>query len=92
MNKEILKNVTCEACFSTSPMEKIRLLDAAEVRSNKCPICKTLYHLEKNCGFKVCQNCNSIFKVWGNNVYIIHNNDNITDVNQMILNIKKRNI
>lgn len=86
MNADLLKNVTCEACFATRPMEKLKLLDAAEVRANKCPICKSLYHLEKDSGFKVCPNCNSIFKVWGNDIYFVVNNDNITNINEIILN------
>lgn len=90
MNKniqEILQNATCDAFFANAPMEPLQLLDAAEVRSNKCPICKTVYHLEHDCGFKICVNCGSNFKIWGNKVYYIHNPNEAKDfsVNEIIL-------
>lgn len=91
MNKnimEILQTATCDALFATAPMEKLSLLDTAEVRSNKCPICKSAYHLERDCGFKVCMNCGSNFKIWSNNAYYIPNATAKQDlsVNEIILN------
>ena len=96
MNKniqEILQTATCDAFFANAPMEPLKLFDSAEVRSNKCPICHTPYHLEKDCRFKVCVNCGANFKVWGNKAYYIPNSnyDKEADINERILRNMKIN-
>ena len=84
---KMIKNITCEALLADSPMEEMSLLDGAEVKANKCPICKTNYHLVHDAGFKVCPTCHSMYKVWNNKSYRIlnrHGLENLT-VNEMIL-------
>jgi len=68
---DIMSRSSCNAMLSTSPMVKMNTLDSAEVRSEHCPICRSMNPLKHIDGFLVCNRCGTNFKTWNNNVYII---------------------
>ena len=45
-------------------------LSQADVRQGRCPVCK-YNHLERYKGFKICPRCNSKFKLYDKDVYLI---------------------
>lgn len=57
------------AMYSTKPMMELSTLDAADVKSDRCPICRnsTLQNIK---GFKICDICGTNFKVFNKKVYI----------------------
>ncbi|AEO93432.1 gp172 [Bacillus phage G] len=46
-------------------------LDEADVKFNRCPICKGADELKRENGFKHCPNCKSKYKTFDGNVYIV---------------------
>lgn len=58
---------------SMDNLEKLDELSEADVRHERCPICK--YNpLKRDNGFKVCPRCETIYKMLDGTGYIVHNN------------------
>ena len=87
-----LVNTNSPGFNATSPMTPLSLLDGAEVKNNKCPVCKTSLHLERCKGFKICPYCGTLYKIFNNVANIVNDNnaDEKRDINEMIL--KNNNI
>lgn len=49
----------------------VQELDEADIKFNRCPICKGSEPLQKDDGFKYCPNCRSKYKTFDGNAYII---------------------
>lgn len=46
-------------------------LDEADVKFNRCPLCKSQSPLERDDGFKHCPKCRTKFKLFDGNAYLI---------------------
>ena len=70
MNRLVKKEVIyVPALYSEVPMTELSTLDAADVKSDRCPLCKnTILQYVK--GFKICDICGANFKVFNNKVYV----------------------
>lgn len=69
--EKLLQESTCNAMIVSTPMIKMNLLDAADIRSGYCPICKGMNPLKHIDGFLVCPRCGMNYKIFANDVYII---------------------
>lgn len=47
-------------------------LDEADIRFDRCPICKGQQPLQKDNGFKFCPNCKSKFKTFNGDAYLVN--------------------
>lgn len=54
-----------------SSMEQLNELSEADVKHDRCPICK-YQQLKRSDGFKVCPRCNNIYKLLHGKAYIIY--------------------
>lgn len=82
-----LVNINSPGLLATSPMVALNLLDSSEVKNDKCPTCKTSYHLTHSKGFRICPYCHSIYKIWNGLGYkvMLTNKDEQMSVNEMVL-------
>lgn len=53
-----------------SNMTELKELDEADVRHDRCPVCKT-QPLKREDGFKACTSCNTNYKVFDGKAYMI---------------------
>lgn len=55
-------------------MEALNELSEADVKHDRCPVCK--YHqLKRENGFKICPRCNNIYKLLDGKAYIVYKGD-----------------
>jgi len=47
-------------------------LDEADIKFNRCPVCKGAQPLKKDNGFKYCPNCKSKFKTFDGDAYVVN--------------------
>lgn len=48
-------------------------LDEADIKNNRCPVCKSMESLVKADGFKKCPSCNNTFKMFDGDGYTVIN-------------------
>ncbi|MNJ90205.1 hypothetical protein D3C87_77990 [compost metagenome] len=48
-------------------------LDEADIKNNRCPVCKTTKSLVKADGFKQCPSCKNTFKMFDGDGYTVIN-------------------
>lgn len=46
-------------------------LDEADIRFNRCPVCKGSESLQKDNGFKYCPSCRTKYKTFDGKAYIV---------------------
>lgn len=51
-------------------MVQLNELDEADVRHDRCPFCKK-EPLKRDDGFKICENCHSVFKVLDGDGFVV---------------------
>lgn len=66
VRQEVLEDIENE---NTSNMDLLNELDEADVRHEKCPICKG--NLVRKKGFKVCIKCGTVYKILDGKCYCI---------------------
>lgn len=60
--------------FDNKTMTELCLLDSADVKHDRCPVCKNK-KLDRLDGFKVCPRCDTMFKILNGQCYVIDSND-----------------
>ena len=66
IRKEVIEDMQNE---NTSNMDLLNELDEADVRHERCPICKG--SLVRKKGFKVCIKCGSVYKIMDGKCYSV---------------------
>lgn len=71
---DMMNKAECPGMLATSPMMPMNVLDAAEVKADRCPVCHGEAHLEHIDSFRVCPRCSCCFKPFATEVYLVENN------------------